>query len=176
MIFSTPHTLTRPATAADAELVHTLYHGTPGYFEIISIPIPTLSEVKTELATAVDDARRFTELVLLPPKLQFPWSSEALLDPLSGRPVAGYLDYKIDYPLSGDATVNLLLIHSAVQNMGVGRRCVLDLESRLRDKAKRVLASIYGQNTRAERFWRSLGYQFAIDAKPVLDWYAKSLT
>lgn len=42
-------------------------------------------------------------------------------------------------------------------------------------RAKRILASIYGQNPRAERFWSSLGYSFAIDAKPLLDWYAKTL-
>jgi hypothetical protein len=52
---------------------------------------------------------------------------------------------------------------------------VLDLEQRLRGQVRRVLASIYGQNPRAERFWGSLGYHFAIDAKPVLDWYAKEL-
>jgi len=40
---------------------------------------------------------------------------------------------------------------------------------------RRVLASIYGQNPGARRFWEALGYAFAIDAKPVLDWYAKQL-
>jgi hypothetical protein len=52
---------------------------------------------------------------------------------------------------------------------------VRELEARLKGHAKRVLVSIYGQNPRAERFWKSLGYAFAIDAKPVLDWYAKAL-
>jgi hypothetical protein len=50
-----------------------------------------------------------------------------------------------------------------------------DLETRLQGKVRRVLASVYGQNLRAKRFWASLGYSFAIDAKPVLDWYAKYL-
>ena len=38
-----------------------------------------------------------------------------------------------------------------------------------------MLASIYGDNPRARKFWERLGYQFAIDAKPLLVWYAKEL-
>lgn len=164
--------LTRPASVSDADLVHRLYLETPGYFDVISIPIPTLNEVETELTAAAGDARRCTELVLLP-------AGEAgevgIEDGASGGRVVGYLDYTLNYPDAGDATVNLLLIHRLMQNRGVGRRCVGDLEERLRGRIDRILASIYGQNPRAERFWRGLGYHFAIDAQPLLDWYAKKL-
>jgi len=167
--------LTRPASVSDAPLVHALYHGTPKYFDIISIPVPTIAEVETDLETAIRDHRRHVELIFATPDLFLPgWEIE---DFRTGRQVVGYLDYKLDYPEAGDATVNLLLIHSAVQSNGIGRRCVEDLEDRLRSlgEVKRVLASIFGQNTRAQRFWERLGYEFAIDAKPVLDWYAKEL-
>lgn len=164
--------MTRPATVADAPLVHRLYLETPSYFEVISIPIPTLNEVETELRAADGDTRRFTELVLLPP-------SEAagveIADTGSRKMVVGYLDYTLNYPEAGDATVNLLLVHSRAQNRGIGNRCVSDLERRLRGRSRRILASIYGKNTRAKHFWRSLGYSFAIDAQPLLDWYAKQL-
>jgi ribosomal protein S18 acetylase RimI-like enzyme len=166
---------TRSADTHDAPLVHGLYLATPGYFDIISIPVPTLAEVETELATAARDGRRQIELVLAPPLLELPeWE---LNDPSSGRAVVGYLDYKLDYPETGDATVNLLLVHGGLQSRGVGKQCAMDLETRLRQRGnvRRVLASIYGQNPRAERFWRALGYSFAIDAKPILDWYAKEL-
>lgn len=174
MQLTSPDAQTRPATAADAALVHALYEATPGYFDIISIPVPTLSEVETELGAAAGDPRRHTELVLAPQEVALPrdWR---LVDPMSGRPVVGYLDFKLDYPEAGDATVNLLLVHDRLQSRGIGERCVRDLEDRLGGRVRRVLASIYGQNPRAERFWRSLGYSFAIDAKPVLDWYAKTL-
>ena len=91
-----------------------------------------------------------------------------------GEPV-GFLDYKLDYPEPGDATVNLLLIPEAIQSRGYGRRSIGLLEAGLQGRARRVLASIYGSNARAKRFWRGLGYRFAIDARPVLEWYAKEL-
>jgi ribosomal protein S18 acetylase RimI-like enzyme len=162
----------RAATQRDAPLVHQLYLETPQYFDIISIPIPTLSEVARELETADNDPRRHTELITLAPTRQEP---TGITDPESGRLVIGYLDYKVHYPEPNEAMVNLLLIHSNFQSHGYGRACVSLLERRLRGKVKRILASIYGQNARAERFWRALGYAFAIDAKPVLDWYAKDL-
>jgi GNAT superfamily N-acetyltransferase len=166
---------TRAADIQDAPLVHALYLETPGYFDIISIPVPTLAEVETELLTAKRDARRQVELVFAPASLAL--AGWHLRDEQSGRAVVGYLDYKLDYPEAGDATVNLLLVHGGLQSRGVGKSCAADLESRLRRRGtvRRVLASIYGQNPRAERFWRSLGYTFAIDAKPILDWYAKEL-
>lgn len=171
---TSPGAITRPADPSDATLVHRLYEKTPGYFEVISIPVPTLAEVKTDLETAARDARRRTELVLLLPEQRAP-ADDGLVDPVSGRQVVGYLDYKLDYPDAGDATVNLLLVGGDAQGRGIGSRCVRDLERRLRGSARRVLASIYGQNPRARRFWEALGYAFAIDAKPILDWYAKSL-
>ena len=185
--------VTRPATVEDAALVHALYLATPAYFDIISIPVPTSDEVRTDLETAARDPRRYTELVLLRPHEREhgerehgerergetehdEWEPvESARDPVTGRAVVGYLDYKLDYPEKDDATVNLLLVHGGLQSRGIGRRCVMDLETRLQGRASRVLASIYGQNPRAKRFWQSLGYHFAIDAKPILDWYAKTL-
>ena len=159
----------RAASPTDAAIVHALYEATPDYFRIISIPMPTLDEVCRELETARADSRRCTELVLGAPHL------EGVADPHSGRQVVGYLDYKMHYPEHGDVTVNLLLILGRLQSCGLGRNAVVNLEQRLQGRARRVLASIYGQNPRAERFWKTLGYSFAIDAQPLLDWYAKDL-
>lgn len=166
---SASKTFIRPATPDDAPLVHQLYEATPDYFRIISIPMPCLEETERELEAAQADPRRYTELVLS--------QDEPLGTPdgLTGANVVGYLDYKTHYPEEGDATVNLLLISGRLQSNGYGRACISDLEKRLQGRAKRILASIYGQNSRAKQFWKSLGYSFAIDAKPVLDWYAKEL-
>jgi ribosomal protein S18 acetylase RimI-like enzyme len=159
---------TRFAQPEDAFLVHQLYSETPHYFEIISIPMPTLGEVRQELDLVRHDTRRHAELLLSKGVAGIP-------DAKSGQNVVGYLDYKLEYPQAGDAMVNLLLISGNLQSKGLGRSAVSELEARLKGQAKRVLVSIYGQNPRAERFWKSLGYSFAIDAKPVLDWYAKAL-
>ena len=177
MHLTAPHALTRPTTHKDAGLVHAVYSRTPKYFDIISIPVPTLSEVERELEAAAGDPRRCTELVLATDEGPNKNTDESatLLDPMSGLYVVGYLDYKLDYPDPGDAMVNLLMIAAPFQGHGYGKRCVADLETRLSNRAKRVLASIYGQNPRAIRFWEGLDYHFAIDAKPVLDWYAKEL-
>lgn len=161
-------TATRPATPGDAPLVHRLYTETPDYFRIISIPMPSLEEVRRELEAAQDDPRRSTELILAS-------SEDGHADPSSGLRAVGYLDYKVHYPEEGDVMVNLLLISGGLQSRGYGRACLQDLEQRLEGDATRVLASIYGQNSRAKQFWKSNGYSFAIDAKPVLDWYAKTL-
>ncbi len=159
-----PNMFLRRASLADAERIFAIYSQSPSYFDIISIPLPTLEEVKRELEAAAHDPKRHTELMV---------TKE---DDLEGcERVVGYLDYKLDYPEAGDATVNLLLIPENLQNRGYGRLCIGELETKLKGRAKRVLASIYGRNPRAEGFWRSLGYTFAIDAKPVLDWYAKEL-
>ena len=173
---------TRPAGPDDASLVQAVYQHTPGYFQIISIPVPTLEEVRTDLATAATDPRRHSELILLEPS----WSAgpgdgdssngqREPVDPLTGLRVAGYLDYKLDYPDAGDATVNLLLVLPWLQSLGIGAACANDLEHRLAGHSRRLLASIYGSNPRARKFWERLGYTFAIDARPILDWYAKLL-
>lgn len=164
--------LTRPADVHDAGLVHALYLATPSYFEMIAIPLPTSAEVRTEVSAARGDPRRHIELVLGDPN----WHAPGLLrDARTGRPVAGVLDYKLDYPEPGDATVNLLLVHGALQGRGVASRVVADLERRLRGATRRVLAAVYGRNPTACGFWAHQGYRFAIDAGPVLDWYAKEI-
>ncbi len=154
---STPHLHTRSATVIDAAHVFKLYCGAPRYFDLLSAPLPTLPEVERELEAAAQDPKRCVELLLE-----------------DGQTV-GYLDYKLDYPEPGDATVNLLLIPEALQSRGYGGRAIALLEAGLRGRMKRILASIYGSNPRAKRFWRSLGYRFAIDARPILQWYAKEL-
>jgi hypothetical protein len=135
--------LTRPVTAFDAGVIHSLYVATPGYFDMISIPVPTLAEVRTELAAAAEDPRRHVELVLAEAE---PHPLGVTVDGESGRPVVGVLDFKVDYPEPGDATVNLLLIHVGYQRRGWGTRVVRHLETGLRGRARRDLAAIYGRN------------------------------
>ncbi len=159
MTTSAPQLHLQSATVDDAPRIFALYCAAPSYFELLSAPLPTLPEVERELEAAAQDPKRCTELLCE-----------------DGRTV-GYLDYKLDYPEPGDATVNLLLIPEALQSRGYGRRSMglLEASLRARGRATRVLASVYGSNARAKRFWRSLGYRFAIDARPVLEWYAKEL-
>lgn len=164
--------MTRPVAVRDAGLVHAVYHSTPSYFDTISIPLPTSAEVRTEILAARGDDRRHIELILGDPA----WRAPGLIrDPQTGRPLAGVLDYKVAYPEPADATVNLLLVHAAVQGRGLGALVVADLERRLAGTTRRVLAAVYGRNPSACGFWEHLGYRFAIDARPVLDWYAKEL-
>ncbi len=163
---------TRAASAADAATIQELYQATPGYFEVISIPVPTVDEVRTDLATATNDPRRHVEIVLVEPERA---AAGVGIDPVTGAAVVGYLDYKLDYPEAGDATVNLMLVRGDMQSHGIGRACAVDLEGRLKGRSRRLLASIYGENPRAKAFWESLGYRFAIDARPLLEWYAKRL-
>ena len=151
-----------------AERVHALYRTAPDYFETLSIPLPSVEEVRTDLATAASDPRRITELVLLPDDRLDGGSIETGID-------AAYLDLTVDYLRPGDATVNLVLVRGDLQRRGIGRAIVGDVERRLAGRYKRLLASVYGRNPDARRFWTSMGFHFAIDAGPVLEWYAKRL-
>ena len=164
----------RPATRADAPVIHALYASNPEYFQTISIPLPSPDEVATELDAAQNDVRRVIELACVA-ELPGVDIDPALREPSGCGWVVGYLDYKLDYPEVGDATVNLLLVHGAARDRGVGRTVVQRLEARLTGRVRRLLTSIYGRNAGARRFWEGLGYRYAIDARPVVEWYGKTL-
>ena len=155
---------TRPVQAHETHLLHRLYAHSQRYFEIIASPMPLPVDVQHELETAFGDPRRHLEFI----------SMEGVSEPI------GYVDLTFDYPKSGDVTINLLLIGEPWQSSGVGSWVARDLEVRLQagalrpTRVKRVLAGIYGDNPGAVRFWERLGYAFAVDARPVLSWYAKN--
>ncbi|MEZ4631327.1 MAG: GNAT family N-acetyltransferase [Deinococcales bacterium] len=165
---------------SDAELLHQLYQQTPGYFDIISIEMPNLNEVRGEIGAAMRDPHRYLEIVFAPdaltPEHTLPKALDTgIIDPVSGRHVVGYLDYKLNYPDRRDATINLLMLSEKVQSQGLGHSIIKNLEMRLEGRVRRILTGIYGYNLRAKRFWENLGYHFAIDAKPILEWYAKEI-
>lgn len=155
----------RPVRLQDAPDLHRLYALSPRYFEIISMPMPLVSDVEREIEAALADPRRRLEFVVPDPAV-------------AGQPV-GYLDVKLGYPGPPDATINLLLIAEPYQSGGYGARVVRALERRFQAErdlgVRRILAGIYGHNPRAVRFWERLGYRYAIDARPVLEWYARDL-
>jgi hypothetical protein len=90
-----PSLKTRPVTLADTSILHRLYQQSERYFKIIAAPIPLEVDVRSELESALTDPRRHLEF---------------LLDAEGTGMIVGYLDLKFDYPQSGDATINLLLI------------------------------------------------------------------
>ena len=147
----------RVVQKTDIAVLQNLYAQSSRYFEIIAAPLPTLEDVKSELETALSNPRRQLEFFML------------------GSEVVAYLDTTLDYPKHGDVTINLLLVAESKQHLGLGSQIVQRLERRLVGRASRVLAGVFGHNTGAVRFWERLGYHFAIDARPVLSWYAKHL-
>jgi GNAT superfamily N-acetyltransferase len=147
----------RPVTLTDIPVLHRFYNHSQHYFDIIAAPLPTLEDVTHELETALNNPRRSLEFYML-----------------DGEVVA-YLDTTLDYPKKADATVNLLLVAEDKQHLGLGSQIMQRLEQRLKTRAERILAGVFGHNPRAVRFWERLGYSFAIDARPILSWYAKHL-
>jgi GNAT superfamily N-acetyltransferase len=149
-----------PLALPHVEHLHELYRSAPDYFARLSTPIPTPGEVQREIETALFDPRRKLELIYDGPEL------------------IGCLDTKSDYPEDGDLTINLLLVRGDRQSQGYGsrvlagleRRCALDTPA---PGTRRLLASVLGDNPRAVAFWQKLGFHFAIDAGPVMAWYAK---
>ncbi|WP_104989550.1 GNAT family N-acetyltransferase [Deinococcus sp. NW-56] len=147
-----------PLALQHAPLLHALYAAAPGYFALLGTRVPTPAEVTRDVEIALLDPRRRLEL----------------LHDDAGEFV-GSLDYKLDYPEPGDLTINLLLIREDRQSQGLGERAVRDLEGRVPPGITRVLASVLGDNPRGARFWERLGYTFALDARPVMTWYARTL-
>ncbi|EYB69374.1 N-acetyltransferase GCN5 [Deinococcus phoenicis] len=145
-----------PLALHHAPLLHTLYAAAPGYFELLGTRVPSLSEVERDVEIALLDPRRRLELLFGP-----------------AGDLIGSLDCKRDYPEPGDLTINLLLIREDRQSQGLGRQAVRELEARVPPGTTRILASVLGDNPRGARFWERLGYTFALDARPVMTWYAK---
>ncbi|WP_425146455.1 GNAT family N-acetyltransferase [Deinococcus sp.] len=143
-----------------APLLHELYADTPDYFALLGTQIPSLGEVERDVQTALFDPRRRLELIYTG---------------AGDEPPLGSLDYKLDFPDSGDVTINLLLIRGVLQSGGLGQQAVGLLEKQLAPQTRRLLASVLGDNPRAVAFWERLGFRFATDARPVMTWYAKSL-
>ncbi len=141
----------------DALALQHLYASSPRYFQTIAAPIPLLEDVTRELESASSDPRRSLEFVMV-----------------NGERI-GYLDLKFDYPQAGDVTVNLLLIAESQQRRGIGALVMRDLEQRLAGRVRKILAGVFFENSGAAAFWEGLGYHFAVDARPVLSWYAKEL-
>lgn len=147
----------RAAHLGDAQTVYGIYQRSPDYFGMLGTDLPTAREVEVELGLALMDSRRHIELI-----------------EHSGQ-VVGLLDWKEAYPERQDVTVNLLLLIPEQRGSGLGSRVMWDLESRLPAGTARLMASVLGVNPAGARFWEQLGYQFAIDARPVMTWYAKNL-
>ncbi|MEW6421553.1 MAG: GNAT family N-acetyltransferase [Deinococcota bacterium] len=145
-----------PLALHHAPLLHALYAAAPGYFELLGTRVPSLGEVQRDVEIALLDPRRRLEL----------------LHDDAGE-LVGSLDCKSDYPDRGDLTINLLLIREDRQSQGLGRQAVRELEARVPPGTQRILASVLGDNPRGARFWEQLGYTFALDARPVMTWYAK---
>jgi RimJ/RimL family protein N-acetyltransferase len=148
-----------PLALPDAPLLHSLYCAAPGYFELLGNAVPTLQEVQQDVQIALMDPRRRLEL---------------LRD--DAGDLIGSLDYKLNFPEAGDVTLNLLLIRQDRQSQGLGEQAARNLERRLPAGTQRILAGVLGENPRGARFWERLGYVFTMDARPVMTWYAKSLT
>ncbi|GAA5533659.1 GNAT family N-acetyltransferase [Deinococcus metallilatus] len=148
-----------PLALHHAPLLHTLYAAAPGYFALLGTRVPSLSEVERDVEIALLDPRRRLKL---------------LFD--DAGDLIGSLDCKHDYPGPGDLTINLLLIREDRQSQGLGKQAVRDLEAHVPPGTARILASVLGDNPRGARFWERLGYTFALDARPVMTWYAKPLT
>ncbi|MDO4262987.1 MAG: GNAT family N-acetyltransferase [Deinococcus sp.] len=147
----------KTAHLGDAQAVYRVYRDSPDYFQMLGTEIPTAAEVELELGLALMDPRRHVELIE------------------HGGKVVGLLDWKEAYPEPQDMTVNLLLLSPAQRGTGLGSRVMWDLESRLPANTARLMASVLGENPAGARFWERLGYRFAVDARPVMTWYAKPL-
>ncbi|GEM86208.1 GNAT family N-acetyltransferase [Meiothermus granaticius] len=147
-----------PVTPEAAAVVHELYLRCPTYIALIGGDTPTLNDIQRELETLRHDTRRQAYLLFQEGK------------------VIGFLDYKVAYPDLHSATVSLLLIDERLQNQGLGKLVVEQLEQLLSGRTERLFAVVYGNNEKAKAFWKRQGYTHAHDGGPSLSWYVKNLS
>ncbi|MBF6594231.1 MAG: GNAT family N-acetyltransferase [Thermaceae bacterium] len=147
-----------PVTAQAAPAIHELYLHSPTYIALIGGDTPTLNDIERELETLRQDTRRQALLLF------------------QGEEVIGFLDYKVAYPDLHSATISLLLIDERIQNQGLGKLVVEQLESLLLGRMERLYAVVYGNNEKARQFWMRRGYIHTRDGGPSLSWYMKALT
>lgn len=146
------------AHLSDAAALHRIYEGSPDYFALLGTEEPTAQETELELGLALMDSRRHVELIRC------------------GGEAAGLLDWKEAYPEPQDVTLNLLLLTPAHRRAGLGSAALQDLEGRLQGTAaRRLMASVLGENPDAAHFLQRLGYRLAVHAGPAITWYAKPL-
>lgn len=147
----------RRARPADLEQVLAVYRQSPGYFETIGAELPTEADVERELLSANADAKRRVELIFL-----------------AGEPV-GLVDYRLDHPEDGAATLSLVLVVEAYRGLGIGQQAVRELERDLAGRYRTLYALVYGENPGAERFFTTLGYRFQKSGGPAVKWFLKPL-
>ncbi len=147
----------RPAGPDLRDHVLSVYRQSPGYFETIGAELPAEADVERELLAAQGDQKRHLLLLYL-----------------AEEPV-GLLDYKLDHPEAGAATLSLVLIAEAYRGLGIGQRAVRELEHRLAERYRTLYAVVYGENPKAERFFTILGYRFVKSGGPAVKWFAKPL-
>lgn len=146
-----------PATVQTAPAVYELYLHCPTYIALIGGDTPTLNDIERELETLRHDTRRQALLLL------------------QGQEIIGFLDYKVAYPDLHSATISLLLIDERLQNQGLGKLAVEELEDSLAGRIERLYAVVYGNNEKARAFWSRRGYSHTKDGGPSLSWYVKTL-
>jgi hypothetical protein len=142
---------------------------------VISIPSPRSTRSATEIERGrARRAARPSTCVLVASTAGVELDP-ALRDRSAGGWVVAYLDYKLDYPEPGDATVNLLLVHDALRDRGIGRtRGAATSRRRLTGSREARCSPASTAATRGPALLGGAGvYRFAIDARPVVEWYGE---
>ena len=153
-----PYLLRRPLGPEDAPILRGIYEKSPGYFEALGAEVPTLADVRRELLAAQGDPNRRMELLY------------------AGDLPVGYLDYKLDQPEAGTATLNLVLIAEPYRGQGLGRAAVRDLMRQLAPRYTGLYAVIYGKKAAAFAFFKRLGFIYQKDGGPALSWFFTPLS
>jgi RimJ/RimL family protein N-acetyltransferase len=73
----------------------------------------------------------------------------------------GIIDYLLENPKDHYPWLGLLLIHADYQGYGLGSQAVAVYENEMRKRGKKsVRIGVLKENTKAQRFWESLGFVY----------------
>ncbi|WP_114570512.1 GNAT family N-acetyltransferase [Exiguobacterium flavidum] len=82
----------------------------------------------------------------------------SLLVRLDGRAIS-VIDFLPEHP-DGSLWIGLLMVHADLANRGIGKRIYRTLESEYLSGARIIRLAVLEQNSKAKRFWESLGFRF----------------
>jgi GNAT superfamily N-acetyltransferase len=75
----------------------------------------------------------------------------------------GVIDYMLENPKDSFPWLGLLIIHQDYQGFGFGRQGYEHYESEMRNRGlDKVRIGVLHENTKAQRFWESLGFVYYI--------------
>lgn len=135
-----------------AAAVQAVYAATPHYWQMYGLDGPPADQAQRDLAAANETPGRYLAGIVKRVDAQ---------DAAAGAELIGLVDFRLDWPAEGTATIGMLMVAEAYQRQGVGAQAWSLLAPWLAASAhmQKARLSIEQFNIGALKFWEKLGFR-----------------